>query len=123
MKRILLIGIGACAAVIVGVTNVPAQTGQTEQSVPAQSIDEAVKTLEAVGADAAKLKQFCHLNKLFDNVREKEDAALEKQIEDAFEALGADFAAAWDVGDNADENTPEGKKFFDALSALTGKCG
>jgi hypothetical protein len=107
MKRIVLIGIGACAALVVGVT-----------SVPAQSIDDAVKIFESMGTDAEKLKQFCALNKLLDDVGEKEDPATEKQIEDAVEKLGSEFAAAWEAG----EKSADGKKFYDAVSALADKC-
>jgi hypothetical protein len=112
MKRIVMVGIAACAALVLGVTN-----------VPAQSIDDAVKIIESVGADAAKLKQFCELNKLVESAGEKEDPATEKKIEDAVEALGGEFAAAWEVGEKTDEKSPEGKRFYDAVAALAEKCG
>jgi hypothetical protein len=111
MKRILTIGIGACAALVVGIANAPAQT-----------IDEAVKIIESVGGDAEKLKQFCELNKLVESAGEKEDAATEKQIEDAVEKLGGDFAAAWEAGEKADEKSADAKKFQDAVAALAEKC-
>jgi L-alanine-DL-glutamate epimerase-like enolase superfamily enzyme len=111
MKRIVLIGIGACAAVVVGVTG-----------VPAQSVDDAVKTFESMGADAEKLKQFCALNKLLENVGEKDDPATEKQIEEAVEKLGGEFAAAWEASEKVDEKSADGKRFYDALSALADKC-
>ena len=112
MKRILVIGVGACAALAVGTANLPAQT-----------LDEAAKIIEDVGTDEAKLKQFCELNKLVESAGEKEDPANEKAIEDAVEKLGGDFAAAWEVGEKADEKSPAGKKFYDAVSALAEKCG
>jgi hypothetical protein len=111
MKRILMVGIGACAALVIGVTNVPAQT-----------MDEAVKIIESVGADAEQLKKFCELNKLVESAGEKEDPATEKQIEDAVESLGGNFAAAWEAGEKADEKSADGKKFFDAVAALSEKC-
>jgi hypothetical protein len=111
MKRIVMIGVGACAALLVGT-----------QLAPAQSMDEAVKIIESVGTDAEKLKMFCELNKLVDSAGEKEDPATEKQIEDAVEKLGPDFAAAWEVGEKADEKGAEGKKFYDAVAALSEKC-
>jgi hypothetical protein len=111
MKRIVVMSVGACAVLLVGT-----------QLAPAQSMDQAVKIIESVGADAEKVKQFCELNKLVDSAGEKEDAATEKQIEDAVEKLGPDFAAAWEVGEKADEKSPEGKKFYDAVSALSEKC-
>src|SRR5262245_9764930 len=111
MKRILVIGAGACAALLIG-THI----------APAQSMDDAVKIIESVGADAEKLKMFCELNKLVDTAGEKEDAGTEKQIEDAVEKLGPDFAAAWEVGEKADEKSADGKKFYDAVSALSEKC-
>jgi hypothetical protein len=104
MKRILVIGVGACAALAVGTANLPAQT-----------LDEAAKIIEDVGTDEAKLKQFCELNKLVESTGEKEDPANEK--------AGGDFAAAWEVGEKADEKSPAGKKFYDAVSALAEKCG
>lgn len=110
MKRMLMVGIGACA-LVVGATNLPAQT-----------LDEAVKTIESIGSDAGKLKRFCELNKLVESAGEKEDADIEKKIEEAVEALGSQFAAAWEIGEMADENTAEGKKFYDAVSALADKC-
>jgi hypothetical protein len=111
MKRIVLIGIGACAVLVVGVTN-----------VPAQSIDDAVKTFEAMGADPGKLKQFCALNKLLEDLGEKEDPAAEQQIEAAVEKLGPEFTAAWEAGEKVDESSADGKKFYDAVSALADKC-
>ena len=111
MKRIVLIGIGACAALVVGVTN-----------VPAQSVDDAVKIFEKMGADAEKLKQFCALNKLLEDVGEKEDPTTEKQIEEAVEKLGGEFTAAWEAGEKVDETSADGKRFYDAVSALAEKC-
>src|SRR5215510_1132216 len=98
MKRVLIIGVGACTALLVGT-----------QLAPAQTMDEAVKIIESVGADAEKLKQFCELNKLVESAGEKEDPETEKQIEDAVEKLGPDFAAAWEVGEKADEKSEGGK--------------
>jgi hypothetical protein len=111
MKRFLMIGVGVGAALLVGT-----------QAVPAQTIDESVQIIESVGADASKLKQFCELNKLVESTAGKEDAATEKQIEDAVEALGGEFAAAWEAGEKADEKSPDGKKFYDAVGALADKC-
>lgn len=111
MKRIVLIGIGACAALVVGVTN-----------VPAQSVDDAVKIFESMGADAEKLKQFCALNKLLEDIGEKEDPTTDKQIEDAVEKLGGEFTAAWEAGEKVDETSADGKRFYDAVSALADKC-
>jgi hypothetical protein len=114
MKRILAIGVGAGAALLLGIGGAPAQGTPT--------IDEAVKIIQSVGNDAEKLKQFCELNKLLDSVGEKEDPATEKQIEDAVEKLGDDFAAAWEVGEKTDEKSADGKMFYDAVGALTEKC-
>ena len=112
MKRILMTGIGACAVLAIGAGALTAQT-----------IDEATQIVEATGNDAEKLKLYCELHKLVESAGEKEDAATEKQIEDAVEKLGGEFAAAWEVGEKADEKTADGKKFYDAIAALSEKCG
>jgi len=107
MKRILLasVAIAACTGVLLAAS---------------PAVDGAIKTLQAVGADAGKLKLFCELNKLAGD--EKEDAAVEKQIEEIAAKIGPDFVIAWRLGEGLDEETPDGKEFFAAVEAIAGKC-
>ena len=109
MKRILIVS----AAIAIGAGTLPAAS---------PAVDLAIKTIEAVGADAAKLKIFCSLNKLLQESGEKEDPAIQKQVDDLVAQLGSEFSAAWDVGDELDENSPDGQEFYTAVDALAEKC-
>jgi hypothetical protein len=109
MKRILIAG----AAVIIGASTLPAAS---------PAVDLAIKTIESVGADPAKLKIFCSLNKVLQESGEKDDPASQKQVDDLVAQLGADFSAAWDVGDELDENSADGQAFYGAVDALAEKC-
>jgi hypothetical protein len=109
MKRILIVG----AAVVIAAGALPAAS---------PAVDLAVKTITSVSSDPAKLKIFCSLNKLLQDAGDKEDPAIQKQVDDLVAQLGPDFNDAWDIGDELDENTPDGKEFFGAVDALAEKC-
>jgi hypothetical protein len=94
-------------------------------------VDGAIKTIQALGADAAKMKAFCDLVDLQPDdedkagaaaVEEKEDPALAKQEDTLLTQLGADFEAAWDAGEELDENSADGKEYGAAVDALAEKC-
>jgi hypothetical protein len=109
MKRILFVG----AAVVIGAGLLPAAS---------PAVDKAIKTITSVGSDAAKLKIFCSVNKLLQESGEKEDPAIQKQVDDLVAQVGPDFKDAWDTGDELDETSPDGKEFFAAVDALAAKC-
>ncbi len=109
MKRILIVG----AAIAIGATTLPAAS---------PAVDLAIKTIEAVGADAGRLKIFCSLNKVLQESGDKDDPAIQKQVDDLVAQLGAEFSAAWDIGDELDENSPDGQEFYGAVDALAERC-
>jgi hypothetical protein len=109
MKRILIAGV----AMFIAAGTVPAAS---------PAVDLAIKTIEAVGNDPAKLKTFCALSKVLQQSGEKDDPAIQKQIDDLVSQLGAEFSAAWDVGDELDENSPDGQEFYGAVDTLAEKC-
>jgi hypothetical protein len=118
VKRILI----ACAAVVAfGTSVVLAASPQVEG---------AIKAIQAAGADTAKLQAFCNLvdlegdadDKAGEAAAAKEDPALEKQEDTLLAQLGADFEAAWEVGDDLDENSADGKAFNAAVDAVAEKC-
>ena len=113
MKRILVVGLGLWAAAAVGAGAVSAASPQ---------VDLAIKAVQAVGNDAAKLKLFCEFHKLLQSTGEKEDEAVQKQIEDLVTKIGPDFSAAWDIADELDENSDDGQEFYDAVDTLAEKC-
>jgi len=85
-------------------------------------VDAAVKVFKAVGADAGRLKTFCAMSKLMEKMGEKEDKALEAQIDKQLTQLGPDFKTAWDAGENLDEKSADGKAYAAAMDELAGKC-
>lgn len=109
MKRILF----ACVAVAISAGAVPAAS---------PAVELAIKTIEAVANDPARLKTFCELNKILQESGDKEDPAIQKQIEDLVAKLGPEFTAAWDIGDDLDENSEDGQEFYGAVDALAEKC-
>jgi hypothetical protein len=113
MKRIVMASLGACAAAVMGIGSVPAASPQ---------VDLAIKAVQAVGSDPARLKLFCEFHKLLQTVGDKEDDASQKQIEDLVAKIGPDFSAAWDVAEEIDENSEDGQEFYDAVDTLAEKC-
>jgi hypothetical protein len=50
------------------------------------------------------------------------DDTQEKEIDGLLTQLGPDFAAAWEVGEELDENSADGKAFAAAVDGLAAKC-
>jgi hypothetical protein len=113
MKRIVRASLGACAAAVLGTAAAPAASPQ---------VDLAIKAVQAVGSDPARLKLFCEFHKLLQSVGDKEDDASQRQIEDLVAKIGPDFSAAWDVAEEIDENSADGQEFYDAVDTLAEKC-
>ena len=82
----------------------------------------AVKVLQAVGTDANKLKIFCELMDVDEKLGDKQDPALEAQIAKLLDQLGPDFKVAWDIAEDTDEKSPDGRTLSDALDQLEDKC-
>ncbi len=85
-------------------------------------VEAAVKVFQAVGADANKLKTFCEMMKIDEKLGDKDDPALEAQIDKLLGQLGADFKIAWAALEAIDENSPDGKVLNAALDQLEDKC-
>jgi hypothetical protein len=85
-------------------------------------VESAIKVYKAVGANPAKLKMFCDIAKLMEQMGDKQDAAMEAQIDRLVGQLGPEFQTAWEAGDGIDENSPDGKALYAALDELEEKC-
>src|SRR5262245_27112783 len=113
MKRIVAAVLGASAMALLGAGISPAASPQ---------VDLAIKAVQSVANDPAKLKLFCEFHKLLQSVGDKEDDAAQKQIEDLVTRIGPDFSAAWDIADELDENSADGQEFYDAVDTVADKC-
>jgi hypothetical protein len=85
-------------------------------------VEAAVKTFKAVAADPAKLKLYCAMNTALENAAEKKDKAAAAKIPQLIKQIGPEFEAAWNAGEDVDDDTPDGKVFVSALDELTDKC-
>lgn len=123
MKRIPVARLVACFSVCLALGAFAyAVLGAGAALAASPQVDTAIKAIQKVGNDPEKLKLFCQLNKLLQEAGDKEDAATQKQIEDLVTKIGSDFGAAWDVGDELDENSPDGQEFYAAVDTLADKC-
>jgi hypothetical protein len=84
--------------------------------------ESALSVLQAVGADANKLKSFCELMKLDEKLEGKEDEMVEAQVDKLLDQLGADFKAAWTTIEDTDEQSPDGRALSAAVDQLQDKC-
>jgi hypothetical protein len=84
-------------------------------------VDKAIKTIQGVTADPAKMQLFCALDQASDTEGQA-NPEQEKQAEEILGKLGADFEAAWDVGDNLDDKSADGVEFAAAVEAVAAKC-
>ncbi len=103
------------ACVALGLAILPASAADPK-------IDAAAKTFKTVAADAGKLKTFCEMMKAIDAAGDNPTPAADAQIDGLITKLGADFKAAWDLGENIDDNSADGKAWNDALDDLSSKC-
>jgi hypothetical protein len=83
------------------------------------------KSIDATAADPAKSKTFCDMSKKMADVGDddKKAEAAGDEIDGYFKTLGTDFEAAWNAGQEAKEDSAEGKAFDEAMSKLDAKCG
>lgn len=88
------------------------------------AIDAAVKTFDQVAADAGKLKAYCDMNKLMNDVGD-DDAkaqAAEPQMDAFMKELGPDVEAALSAAEKLDEKSPDIAAYDQAISKLDEKC-
>ena len=85
-------------------------------------VEDAVKVLQAVATDANKLKTFCKLMDLDEKLGDKHDPVLEDQMAKLLDQLGPDFKVAWDIVEDTDERSSEGRALNAALDQLEDKC-
>lgn len=92
----------------------------------AAGVDAAgiTKAIDSAAGDTTKVKAYCDMAKKFEEVGddEKKAEAAGDEIDGYFKALGPEFEAAWTSGQDADENSAEGKAFDEAMGKLDAKC-
>ena len=85
-------------------------------------VAEAIKTLQTVGNDPARLKIYCDIQQAAEALGDKEDPAAEEKIDAMTKQLGPDFEKAFAVMEDLDENSADAKEFYEAFDQLDTKC-
>jgi hypothetical protein len=98
------------------------------QSKP--TIEDAQKLVEKISSDKGKLKAYCEIGKLheqLDNAEDKGDAqefeALVAKLDSLEQQMGPDYIKVTDGLGDVDPNSAEGQKFSAAFEPLRKQCG
>jgi hypothetical protein len=98
------------------------------QSKP--TIEDAQILVEKISSDKGKLKAYCEIGKLheqLDNAEDKGDAqefeALVAKLDSLEQQMGPDYIKVTDGLGDVDPNSAEGQKFSAAFEPLRKQCG
>ena len=94
------------------------------------TIEDAQKLVETISGDKDKLKAYCELGKLneqLDKAEEKGDAkeyeALAAKLDGLEQQMGPDYIRVVDGLGEVDPNSAEGQKFSAVFEPLRKQCG
>lgn len=84
----------------------------------------AIKALSVLEADQAKVDTLCKLNKALEDAGEDQAkvAVADKQMDAFLDTLGADAQLAFDLADELDPASEDGKALEEAFERLEAKC-
>ena len=85
-------------------------------------VQSAITVIAATASDPAKLKTYCEMSDVLDAAGDKEDNAAQSKADGYLTQLGPEFEAAWNVVDDLDEGSADGKAADDAIDQLDAKC-
>jgi hypothetical protein len=85
-------------------------------------VEAALKVFQTVSTDPNRLKTFCELMRLDEQNAEKADPFLEVKMDRLLDELGPDFQAAWEIAEDIDPASDDGKVLNAALDRLSDKC-
>ena len=101
---------------------------QAQSSKP--TIEDAQKLVEKISADKDKLKAYCEIGKLHEQLDDAEEKGDEKEFEvlvaklDGLEQqMGPDYIRVTDGLGDVDPNSAEGQKFNAVFEPLRKQCG
>ena len=109
MIRLLLV----CAAV--GLATVSAFAA-------GHDVDRAVRTFRDDGYNQYRLNTYCQMSQVVDAQGDRDDDAADDALQPYLDRLGPDFEDAWDLSQDTDENSVDGRRMSAALEALDNRC-
>lgn len=95
---------------------------------PAQAasvqIQSAIASLAKLETDATKLEAFCKINADLEAAGEDaaKSEALDRQMEAFVRSLGPEYVAAWDLAEELNPESEDGKALNAAFDSLEDKC-
>lgn len=117
------------AAAVLAATPVFAQMGGPKApTAPKPTTAQVKAVLDKISADPAKVKTYCDLNKVnqqmsqVDEKDQKKMQALGDQADKLMQQLGPDYGKIMDGLDSVDENSAEGKQYAALFTGLDAKC-
>lgn len=87
-------------------------------------VQSAIANLAKLEADAAKLEAFCKINAELEAAGEDaaKSEALDRQMEAFVRTLGPEYVAAWDLVEELNPDSEDGKALNAAFDSLEDKC-
>jgi hypothetical protein len=88
-------------------------------------VEAAVKVLQGVGSDPAKLDKFCKLMKIVEGIQERIERLEARVTAQLDQALGEHFKAYREAAkkvEDAEDESPDSKALTAALDDLSDKC-
>jgi hypothetical protein len=105
-----------------------AQVDEPENPAP-PTIEDAQKLVQTISGDKAKLKAFCELGNLYEQVEEaeerndmKERDALGVKVDSLEQQFGPDYRRVMDGLGEVDPNSAEGQKLREVFEPLQEQC-
>src|SRR5690242_11693747 len=78
-------------------------------------VEAAVKAFESVESDANRMKTFCELMRIDEQNEKRANPSLEAQMDKYLQELGPEFEAAWELVEDTDPVSEDGKVLSAAL--------
>ena len=106
-----------------------AQKDGPDAEAPRSTVTDAQKLVQTIGSDPAKLKVYCDMGKLQEQVEQaqqkKDNKALEAinaKAESLVQQMGPEYVKMMEGLDEVDPNSDEGKRFAAVFDALDKQC-
>ena len=85
-------------------------------------VEAAIKEFQAVESDANRMKTFCELMQLDEQNEKRTNPSLEAKMDKLLNELGPDFEAAWELVEDTDPASEDGKALSAALDRVADRC-
>jgi len=103
------------APIALSLMTIPALTASPQ-------IEAAVKVFQAVDTDLDRLKTYCELEKIEEQIAKNADPSLGVRMDKLLDELGENFKEAWVTATTIDPASEDGKVLNAALEQLSDRC-